>query len=115
MQGQLIHSIRGSGGGVVEVSLDAFWRAAAAMSVAGGSVIGWGPSFLGTIAGAVIGFVLSGYNPQGAYWGAMIGGMAGGLIDETLQGAQFSGRSIAGSGRDCPAPSCSARRLSKAD
>ena len=53
---------------------------------------------IGTIAGAVIGFVLSGYNPQGAYWGAMIGGMAGGLIDpETLQGAQFSGRSIAGS------------------
>lgn len=52
---------------------------------------------IGTIAGAVIGFWIGG-GPQGAYWGAMIGGMAGGLIDpETLQGAQFSGRSIAGS------------------
>lgn len=30
--GTLIHSIRGSGGGVVEVSLDAFWRAAAVRS-----------------------------------------------------------------------------------
>lgn len=51
---------------------------------------------IGTVVGAVIGFYVGG--PQGAYYGAMIGGMAGGLIDpETLQGAQFSGRSIAGS------------------
>lgn len=51
---------------------------------------------IGTVVGAVIGFYVGG--PQGAYYGAMIGGMAGGLIDpETLQGAQFSGRSVAGS------------------
>lgn len=51
---------------------------------------------IGTIAGAVIGFYFGG--PQGAYYGAMLGGMAGGLIDpETLQGAQFSGNTLAGS------------------
>lgn len=39
---------------------------------------------IGTVVGAVIGFVVSGYNPQGAYWGATIGPAVGGLGEPTI-------------------------------
>jgi len=36
------------------------------------------------VAGAVIGFIVSGYNPQGAYYGAMIGPAVGNLGDPAI-------------------------------
>lgn len=40
-------------------------------------------STIGGVVGAVIGFVASGYNPQGAYWGWVIGSGVGALTDNT--------------------------------
>ncbi|GHB95916.1 hypothetical protein [Thermomonas carbonis] len=36
------------------------------------------------MVGAVIGFIVTGYNPQGAYYGAMIGPAVGQIGDPTI-------------------------------
>lgn len=38
---------------------------------------------IGGVVGAVIGYVVTGYNPQGAYWGWVIGSGVGALTDNT--------------------------------
>lgn len=40
-------------------------------------------STIGGVVGAVIGFVVTGYSPQGAYWGWVIGSGVGALTDNT--------------------------------
>lgn len=52
----------------------------------------------GGIAGAAIGFVVTGFNPTGAYWGYVIGAGIGSYLDPmTVQGQQFQNQNIQGS------------------
>lgn len=52
----------------------------------------------GGIAGAAIGFVVSGFNPYGAYVGWMVGSAVGAYVDPTtIQGQQFQNQAIQGS------------------